>query len=329
MHPHTFERLHAEGLISESSVEKVKAVSANKLFSLHWELKTVLYLGVLLLSTGLGILVYKNIDTIGHQVILLFIAAVSAGCFYYCNKRKQPFSFNKVPAPDALSDYLLLLGCLTFVTFIAYIQFQYAIFGDHLRLAGFIPLVVLFFSAYYFDHLGVLSLAITNLAAWMGIVVTPLRILRENDFNSETLIYTGVTLGVLLIATGELSRYRNIKAHFRFTYSNIGAHVLFISVLAGMFHFEHQFFWWVLALGGIAVYFYRQALKDHSFYFMLILTLYSYIGLSYSVIRLLMLAQDVDLGAVYLILFYFIGSGVGLIFFLIHLNKKIKHNAGI
>jgi len=329
MHPHTFERLHAEGLISESSVEKVKAVSANKLFSLHWELKTVLYLGVLLLSTGLGILVYKNIDTIGHQVILLFIAAVSAGCFYYCNKRKQPFSFNKAPAPDALSDYLLLLGCLTFVTFIAYIQFQYAIFGDHLRLAGFIPLIVLFFSAYYFDHLGVLSLAITNLAAWMGIVVTPLRILRENDFNSETLIFTGIVLGVLLIAAGEISRYRNIKAHFRFTYINIGAHVQFISLLAGMFHFEHLFFLFIMAVAGTALYFYRQALKDHSFYFMLILTLYSYIALSYLVIRVLMLAQDIDLGAVYLILFYFIGSGVGLILFLINLNKKIKHNAGI
>jgi len=133
----------------------------------------------------------------------------------------------------------------------------------------------------------------------------------------------------LLIAAGELSRYRNIKAHFRFTYINIGAHVLFISLLAGMFHFEHLFFLFIMAVAGTALYFYRQALKDHSFYFMLILTLYSYIALSYLVIRLLMLAQDIDLGAVYLILFYFIGSGVGLILFLINLNKKIKHNAGI
>ena len=53
-------------------------------------------------------------------------------------------------------------------------------------------MVVLFFCAYFFDHIGILSLAITNLAAWVGIVVTPAEILKSNDFNSVTIIYTGL-----------------------------------------------------------------------------------------------------------------------------------------
>ncbi len=57
-----FDKLYREGLITESSLQKVKAVEQTRLFSLHWELKTLLYLGVVLLSGGLGILVYKNID---------------------------------------------------------------------------------------------------------------------------------------------------------------------------------------------------------------------------------------------------------------------------
>lgn len=325
MNLHIFRKLYNEGLISGASFEKMSAVEENRHFSVHWELKALLYLGVLLLSGGLGILVYKNIDTIGHQAILAFIAAVSGGCFYYCYKKKAPFSFNKVASPDAFFDYLLLLACLTFVSFIAYIQYQYAIFGDHLKLATFVPMVVLFFCAYYFDHLGVLSLAITNLAAWMGIVVTPTQILKQNDFHSDTLIYTALCLGGLLFVAGELSRWKNIKHHFRFTYINFGAHILFIACLAGMFHFSDWYFLWFLLLLGIAAFFYRHSLQEHSFYFLLVLTLYTYIGIVYVGTDLLLIKlYFLEMIPVYLALLFYIVSAIGMIRFLIHHNKKFK-----
>src|SRR3712207_4120872 len=103
-----FERLLTEGLLSESSLEKVRTQVRGQLFSLHYELKTLLYLGVLLLSSGLGILIYKNIDTIGHQVVILLIMLVSAGSFTYCLKRKRPFRWAKVEAPTPFFDYILL-----------------------------------------------------------------------------------------------------------------------------------------------------------------------------------------------------------------------------
>ena len=115
----TIKQLHREGLLSDDSLRKVEAVEEGRLFSLHWELKTLLYLGVTLLSGGLGILIYKNIDTIGHQVILAVIALVSLGCFYYCRRNASAFSFAKVPAPNPFFDYILLLGCLTMITFVA------------------------------------------------------------------------------------------------------------------------------------------------------------------------------------------------------------------
>jgi len=319
-----FEHLHSKGLISEGSLENVRTAEKSKLFSLHWELRTLLYLGVLLLTGGLGVLVYKNIDTIGHTAIVIFIAAVSGGCFAYCVKNKHPFSTGKVAAPNSFFDYILLLGCLSFVIFIGYLQYQYHFFGERYGLASFIPMLVLFLSAYYFDHLGVLSLAITSLCAWAGITVTPARILQDNDFNSQTIIYTGLVLGAGLIATGVLTRMRQLKAHFAFTYTNFGMNLLFISVLAAMFNFEAVYLLWFLLLLGIAFYFYGEALRTKSFYMVLMLTLYAYIGLSYVVIRLLFYTLHTDLGGIYLCFMYFIATAVALVFFLIRMNKKIK-----
>ncbi|MEP6750368.1 MAG: DUF2157 domain-containing protein [Bacteroidota bacterium] len=317
-----FEKLHEEGLLGDASLGRIKEAEKNKLFSLHWELKSLLYLGVLLLSGGLGVLVYKNIDTIGHTAILIFIAAISAGGFAYCVKTKLPFSTGKVISPNSFFDYILLLACLAFVTFIGYLQYQYHFFGNRFGLVTFIPMVVLFFSAYYFDHLGILSLAITSLCAWAGITVTPIRILQDNDFDSNTLIYTGLVMGAGLIALGAATRMKNIKAHFGFTYTNFGMHILFISVLAGMFKFENIFLLWFLLLVAVAVYFYREAIRSKSFYILLVLTLYGYIGVTYVIIRFL--TWGADLGGIYFTFLYFIGTAVGLILFLIRMNKKLK-----
>jgi hypothetical protein len=323
-----FERLHAEGLLSDESLQRVRAHTSSQLFSVHWELKTLLYSGVLLLTTGLGVLVYKNMDTISHQALLLLIAAVCAGSFYYSFKTRAPFSLNKVSSPHAFYDYILLLGCLTFVMLTGYLQAQYQLFHNRYGLMTFIPMVVLFFSAYYFDHLGVLSLAITNLAAWVGITVTPDKILTDNDFSSSTLIISGLLLGLLLVTIAILTKRYGIKPHFAFTYTNFGAHLMFISVLAGLFHFEAVYLFWFLLLLGVAWMFYRKAIQERSFYYLLLVTLYSFIGLSYVVLRFLLDRSFSD-NSLYLVCIYFIGSAIGIILFLIRMNKKIKHHDSV
>ena len=77
-----YKTLHAEGLLSDASFDKLKLKPTPSLFSVYWEIKTLLYLGVLLLTSGLGLLIYENIDTIGHQFVLLLIALISGGCFF-------------------------------------------------------------------------------------------------------------------------------------------------------------------------------------------------------------------------------------------------------
>ncbi|POY35309.1 DUF2157 domain-containing protein [Solitalea longa] len=322
MNSKIYDDLYAEGLLSAESLSRIKLKKTNQLFSVHWELKTLLYLGVMLLSTGLGVLIYKNIDTIGHQAILALIAAICVGCFSYYLKKKLPFSLNKVESPNSFFDYVLLLGCLSFLTFVGYLQFQYDVFGTRYGMATFIPMLVLFFVAYYFDHLGILSLAITNLGLWMGIAVTPAQILSNNDFNSDQIIYSGLLLGIILLFAAFLSERYNIKKHFKFTYQNFGLNLTFIALLAGYYSFGSSTLLWIVALAVIALFYYKEAIREHSFYFLLIITLYGYVAASSVIIRVL--ASLGDAGAIYLGLMYFIASGIGVILFLINLNKKLK-----
>ena len=236
----------------------------------------------------------------------------------------HPFSVGKVPAPNPFFDYVLLLGCLTMITFVAYLQYAYTVFGNRYGLVTFIPMVILFASAYSFDHLGVLSLAITNLAAWMGIVVTPMRILKNNNFDDTKLSYTGLLLGVILLLTGLISEKKNLKKHFAFTYYNFGTHILFISGLAILFISQYYLIFWFLLLLVIAWFIYRQAIKKNSFYFFLLATLYTYIAVSYVIIHLLDKGGIYNMGIIYFELLYFILSAIGLVRLLMKVNRKMK-----
>ncbi|MFY0254039.1 DUF2157 domain-containing protein [Chitinophaga sp. 30R24] len=332
MNTQVFEQLHTAGLINNNALHAVKNANSHRLFSLHWEIKTLLYIGVLLLSGGLGVLIYKNIDTIGHQVILLITGAICAGSFFYCIRTKADFSWQQVSSPNAFFDYILLLGCLTFVTFIGYLQYQYHTFGTTYGLATFIPLAILSLSAYYFDHIGVLALAITNLAAWMGVSVTPLRVFSGissgTEIYAQHYVYMALLLGGILLALALLSTVFNLKKHFAFTYRNFGAHIIFISSIVAMCLFHNNYFGWFLFLAAVAAYLGIQAFRERSFYFLLITVLYSYVGLSIVIGFLLAAIKEPGTYVIYIGLLYMIFSAIAVILLLIFLNKKLKH-AGI
>jgi hypothetical protein len=323
-----FKNLHAEGLISDGSLQKAEAAEAAPLFSLYWELRLLLYLGVLLLTGGLGILVYKNIDTIGHQAVLAFIALVTVGCFFYCFRQKARFSWEKVNVNNPFFDYILLLGSLSLLIFLGYLQYEYDVFGDNYGLATFIPMVILFASAYYFDHLGILSLAITNLGAWADIAITPLSLLKEGSFADHRLIFTGIALGALLLAAGMLSSMRHLKSHFAPTYNNFGVHLLFIASLAGLFTYDHYFLLWFAAIAAMAWYCVRQAMAQKSFYFVVVIMLYVYVALGDVVVQLLVKMSGSDV-VFSLGMWYFLLSAAGLAILLVRLNRQIKSHAGI
>lgn len=317
------EQLENQGLLGAETAEKLHQQRAAGLISLRPEIITLLYLGVLLLSTGLGILIYKNIDHIGHATLLTLIGAISAGGYYYCWKKKPSFSWEKTYSSHHFFDYILLLSSLLTVTFFGYLQFQYKVFGERWDLATLIPMLLLFFIAYYFDHLGVLSLAITHLGAWAGLTITPLKLFQSGNFSSEKLIMTGIALGLFLNLLSKISVWKKWKAHFHFTYLNFGFHLLLFSLMAEMFDISKSYFYWFLVIMAVCFYYYHLARQQKSFYLMCCTALYAYVAILYGIGRpLAEMLTNVE--GVSLISLLFIGISIVLIFFLIEMNKKIK-----
>ena len=303
-----------KNILEPEDAERISTYENTKPFSLHWELKTMLYVGVLLLNVGLGILIYENIDTVGHAVLIVLIGLASAGCFWYAYRHRAPFSRGEVESPTPYYDYILLLGCFTFLIMEGYWQYQYNVFGDRYGLATFIPMVLFFVLAYLFDNRGVLSLAISALASWVGITVAPEEMLSQNDFKSQTIIITGILLGVVLAAIPTLSERFGFKKHFSVTWLNFSIHILMVSCLAGLFVLDEKAIYFPLLALSVAFYLWYARMR-HSFYFMVVAVLYGYIGFTY-----LLLSSVSGFEFEFYLLYFLISCGI-MIAFLINYKK--------
>ncbi|MCB2409054.1 DUF2157 domain-containing protein [Hymenobacter lucidus] len=324
--------LRALHLISAEQDAAIATYEREKPFSLYYELRTFLSLGVTLLSTGLGLLIYQNIDSIGHGAIVTVIALLSAAGFGYAYTRRQPFSWLENPKASTSADYALLLACLTFLTLVGYLQYQYNFFGTRYGLLVVVPTVVFFLCAYRFDHRGVLSMAITGLAAWVGVSIAPLSAFTSNDYALPHLDWVAIVLGVALAAVGLASEYYDRKKHFGYTYLLLGSNLALIAATSAMFrssYSEAGFMPPVLAALLIVVLsagLYWYALRTHSYVFLLLGALYGYMAVTYLFFQL---SDDRDWDVLGFI--YFPLSTVGVVILLLNVKKilGIHENKGV
>ena len=317
--------LHKSGIISDELFEKINSHLKEKLFSVHYELRMLLYLGVLMLTSGLGILIYKNYEAIGHNVIVAGIGLICFGCLGYCFFKRHPFSNQQVQSQGIVYDYIALLGCLTFGIFIGYLQFQYKIFGEYFGLTALVPCLVFFICAYLFDHKGILSLAIAGLYAYAGISLAPKDVMNGFDYSTSHYIYAGFVLGILLFAIAFATRKYDFKKHFEYTYYNFAVHTLFIASLTGLFNEGWKIIYFLM-LALLVFFVIRNATKEKSFYFFLMAVIYGYVGTGYLLINAMNAFNFYD-SNIYFI--YFILSGTVAIKLINNFRKKIKTDDAI
>ncbi|MDB5048009.1 MAG: hypothetical protein JWO30_1080 [Fibrobacteres bacterium] len=311
------------GILPEGQQERIDHHYRSRPFSLFWEMRAILYLGVLFLCSGLGILIYKNIDTIGHQTILGAIVAATAACFWYCARHAKPFTYAQAAADSSWAEYMLLLGVLLFGVFTGYLQVKYSVFGDDHALALGLPATLYLFLAYRFDHRGVLQLAISGFCAAIGIVTTPLAAIQENVFDHHAPVWTGLAMGAALAVAGALSELRDFKRHFSFSYINFAMHLSMIAGITGLVigkGWEKWFFF--LLVGALGAGLWKYARWKRSHYFLLFAVLYVYVAFSYGFLRLLFLA-DASAGVSFAF-FYFILSCAGTIYFFLNMKTFLK-----
>ncbi len=241
----SLQTLFDKNLISETEISQVTAYRKLDIFSLHNELRGLLYLSVTLFTSGIGILIYQNIDTIGHQVLLGLLFLTIVICYYFCFKNAPKFEKKQTEFSNSLYDYLLLLATILTCTFIGYLQFQYQTFGTQYGLATIIPTIISFACAYYFDNKSILSIAITGLAAYIGLTVNPQALLESETFNTNFLGFSAIVLGVALVVWSIYCEKINLKKHFGIVFNTFALHLISIACL---FNMTTEIYWIVYAL---------------------------------------------------------------------------------
>lgn len=315
-------------LITGNQYEEITSYRNLNIFSLNAELKLFLYLSVLLFTSGIGILICNNIDSIGHIAILSLLLIVIVVCFYFCFKKSKGFQKQETSFEHPVLEYLVLAANILTCIFIGYLQFQYEAFGTHYGLATLIPTIVSFFCAYYFDNKSVLTIAITGLAAYVGLSVTPQDLLNNSRFYSDqSLSYSAVMLGGLLILWTIYSSRIQLKTHFKIIYLTFALHIISIASISNLADYYSDSLWWIFAfiLAGSSYYFYKVShdLKAISLYVFMIV--YAYIGFNIFLFRIFEHADFSDIWQLLILVLpvYFIGSIVLFIKLIKTFNKEI------
>jgi len=293
------------GSFPDGLLARIQAHDAEMPFSLFWEVRACLSLGVLSLSAGLGILVYKNIGTIGHQAILAAIALAALACFAYCFRRAPAFAWEAAPRIASGADYMLWLGALLTGTFVGYLQARYSPFGGHTAIALALPAAFYLFLAYRFDHRGVLQLGVSGLCAAAGVAVTPVAAIREGLFDAHLPVFTGLVLAAACGIASWLSGRRGWKTHFAFSYGNFAAHLFFLACLGGMTAqrgFGEAVYFMLAAAGAGGLFAYARRLR--SAYFVLVAVAYGYVAVTIMVFRHMLISgwASIEMGFLYFLL---------------------------
>jgi Predicted membrane protein (DUF2157) len=312
--------LFEKNYISEEQFVQIKAYRGLNIFSLHNELRFLLYLSVTLFTSGIGILIYQNIDSIGHIAMLSVLFLIIIVSFYFCFKNASKFEKQETFFQNSLYDYLLLLANILTCTFVGYLQFQYQTFGTHYGLATIIPTIISFASAYYFDNKSCLSIGISGLAAYIGLSVSPQTLLEGSTFDTDNLSYSGVILGFLLVFWTIYNDKIGLKKHFKLVFLTFALHLISISCINNLFNDYWYIF--MLIIGVSSYYFFKTSHQIQAISLYVFAILYGYFSFNISMSRILDALDwdNIPFGLFYLSPIYFIFSVV----YFIKLIKDFK-----
>ena len=301
------------GALSPGQFTLLDELHRNRRYSFHGELRTAVYLGVLLVAAGVALTVREYFARLGDIAIIGSLTTVCLAAFSYCFLKGGPYSHEAVESPNILFDYVLLFGCTCFATAIGYVETQFDVLGRLWIHYLLLSASLFFFLAYRFDNRLVLSMALSTLAAWFGFQLSDAFEAFHRYYRESAIANSAVSfgLGIALYRAG-------IKRHFLHVYLNFAVHFLLAALVAGVF--EHRFSSWhlpalALAAAAVAVY----SVRSRRFLYMLYAILYGFAGANALAIRFI----D-STGTMFL---YGIGTSLAVIWLIFHLSRKYREAA--
>jgi hypothetical protein len=240
-------RLKAQGILTSEQATLFDRVARRRLVSVWIEIRALLYVGVLLLTSGVGLLVSEHHREIGPWIIAGGISVAAAACFVWVARHAAPFSWGRVPSPNAAFDYVLLLGLLLFASELAYVEAEFTVLGRHWPHHLLVVAAVYVAAAYRWDSRTILGLALTTLAAWRGISVGLVSGSLWRGVTGDLRI-NAIILGALyVVAAWDCVRARR-KAHFEEVFANAGLLLLLGGLVSGVLARGHAWAVWLVAL---------------------------------------------------------------------------------
>jgi hypothetical protein len=245
------ERLRGDGVLRDLPANFFGRVARRELVTVRLEIRAALYLGVLLLTAGVGLFVKENHERIGPAAIGVAIGIGAAACLVWAMRRSAPFAWGEATSAHAGFDYVLLLGSLLVATDLGYLETQFTLLGQN--WPWHLLVVALFYGllAYRFDSRMLLSLSLASFAAWRGIAVSIGRTsLGSGD--PARLRAEALSTGVLFAVLGLASVRAGKKAHFEDVWVNGGVLLVLGGVLSGVFGSRLDWGVWLLALLAVS-----------------------------------------------------------------------------
>lgn len=297
----------AVGVISPAQHQLLSAIVRKERFSVYLELSALLYLGVLFFVGGIGWTYREYVTNLGDGAIITALTSMVAATFYYCFTRAEPYDPGETESPNLAFDYILYLACLLLSAEVTYLQYRFEIFRSwhhHLLLGA----VVFGLLAYRFDNRFVLSMALSTLAAWVG--------LRLDDFgqSSNALRMTAFLYGAFIAGVGTVLHREDIKAHFFEVYLHLAAIVILSAAASGLGEPSTTGFAYLAALVALSVVAISLGVWFESFAFVAYGILYGYGGISYKLLE--------QIGDPTGALFYFVFTGTFVIGLLVVLARR-------
>lgn len=259
--------LREKGILGDPPASHLHRVAWGDLVSVRLEIRTLLYLGVLLLTTGVGLFLKLNQDRIGPAAIASGLGLSAAACLVWVLRHATPFTWGRAADAGVAFDYVLLLGLLLVASDLAWVEVRFRVFGPdwpyHLLAVALLCLL----AAFRWDSAVALGLALTSFAAWRGVSVNVLKGAlgpgrpEETRWNAIVCGLAFVALGVALVRAGK-------KPHFEEVWFNFGLLLLFGGLLSGVFGDEFLWGLWLAALVAVsAVVIWRAFVAGKTLYF--------------------------------------------------------------
>ena len=216
-------RLERDGVLAPEQVRLFGRVARGELVSLSIAIHALLYLGVVALSTGVGLLFKDEIANLGPIAIASSVGTVAVLCLEWVARRSPPFSRGEVASPHFAFDYVLALGALLAAADLAFIETRFSPLGAQWAFHLLVVSIGYAALAFRFDSRTLFALALTTFAAWRGVAATSIERTVFGFFDdTDAVRVNALACGIAFVVLGGVLDRRRVKAHFEPTATHLG-----------------------------------------------------------------------------------------------------------